>query len=116
MYAKTVTGLVITSHVHTQTEIHFIAPLITLIITLITLITLIIKTIMHAHCLHWLMSTGLLFQNAFCRPCKFMTGEMVPMASSKSDLRLVPLSVHICLGLVVDYWPIVGTCGRHNSY
>ena len=33
---------------------------------------------MHVHCLHWLMWTGLLPLNAFCRPCKSTTGEMAP--------------------------------------
>ena len=37
---------------------------------------------MHVHCLHWLMSTGLLSLNAFCRPCKSMTGEMAPRRAS----------------------------------
>ena len=37
-------------HSHTQTENH--------------VITLLYSIIMHTHCLHWLMSTGLLFQNA----------------------------------------------------
>ena len=38
---------------------------------------------MHVHCLHWLMWTGLLSLNAFCRPCKPTTGEMVPKEGSK---------------------------------
>ena len=37
---------------------------------------------MHIHCLHWLMSTGLLFQSAFCRPCKCTTSEITPMDDS----------------------------------
>ena len=37
---------------------------------------------MDTHYLHWLKSTGLLFQSAFCQPCKFTTGEMVPMEGS----------------------------------
>ena len=31
---------------------------------------------MHVHCLHCVMSTGLLSLNGFCRPCKSKTGEM----------------------------------------
>ena len=27
----------------------------------------------------------------------------------------LPLSVHVCPGLVVEYWPFVGTC-THHSY
>ena len=38
---------------------------------------------MHVHCLHWLMSTGLLYLSAFCRPCKSTTGEMTPKEDSK---------------------------------
>ena len=49
-----------TQHVCTQIEIHFIAPAYSC-------------TKLHnnyyVHSLHWLMSTGLLFQSAFCRPC-----------------------------------------------
>ena len=30
------------------------------------------------------------------------------------DLIWLPLSVHVCLGFVVEYWPFVGTCGHHN--
>ena len=26
------------------------------------------------------------------------------------DLIWLPLSVHVCLGLVVEYWPFVGAC------
>ena len=36
---------------------------------------------MHGYCLHWLISISL---SVFYQPCKFMTGEMVPMESSKS--------------------------------
>ena len=65
---------------------------------------------MHVHCLHWLMSTGLVSLNGFCRPCKSTTGEMVPKEDSKLDLIWLPLSVHVCLGLVVEYWSFVGAC------
>ena len=72
---------------------------------------------MHVQCLHWLMWTGLLSLNAFCRPCKSTTGEMAP----KEGSRLVVgtwygshWSVHVCLGLVVEYWPFVGACTRHS--
>ena len=41
---------------------------------------------MHVYCLHWLMWTGLLSLNAFCRPCKSTTGEMAP----KEGFRLEP--------------------------
>ena len=73
---------------------------------------------MHVHCLHWLMSTGLFFQSTFCWPCKSTTGEMAPkerLQFSCEDLVWLPLSVHICLGPVVEYWPFVGAC-THHSY
>ena len=72
---------------------------------------------MHVHCLHWLMWTGLLSLNAFCRPCKSTTGEMAPKEGSRlavGDLMWLPLSVHVCLGLVVEYWPFMGACTRHS--
>ena len=73
---------------------------------------------MHVHCLHWLMWTGLLSLNAFCRPCKSMTGEMVPKEGSRLAVGIcliwLPLSVHVCLGLVVEYWPFVGACTHHR--
>ena len=31
------------------------------------------------------------------------------------ELILFPLSVYVCLGLVVEYWPFVDTC-THHSY
>ena len=49
--------------------------------------------------------------------CKFMTGEMVQMASSKlvvGGLIFLLLSVYGYLGLVVKYWPIDGTFGCHT--
>ena len=72
---------------------------------------------MHVHCLHWLMWTSLLSLSAFCRPCKSTTGEMAPMEATRSavgDLIRLPLSVHVCLGLVVEYWPFVGACTCHG--
>ena len=72
---------------------------------------------MHVHCLHWLMCTGLLSLNAFCRPCKSTTGEMAPKGGLQvgcGDLIWLPLSVHVCLGLVAEYWPLVGAYTRHS--
>ena len=34
---------------------------------------------MHVHCLHWLMSTGLFLLSAFCQTCKSSTGEKAPI-------------------------------------
>ena len=50
---------------------------------------------MHVHCLHWLMSTGLLFQSIFCRSCKSATGEIVPMEGS--NLAVGAWYVSTCL-------------------
>ena len=71
---------------------------------------------MHVHCLHWLMWTGLLSLNAFCQPCKSTTGEMAPRRAPSWLWYLIwlPLSVHICLGVVVEYWSFVGACTRHS--
>ena len=72
---------------------------------------------MHVHCLHWLMLTDLLSLSAFCQPCKSTTGEMAPKEGTRSavgDLIWLPLSAHVCLGLVVEYWPFVGACTRHG--
>ena len=46
-----------------------------------------------------------------------MTGEMVQggLQFGCGDLICFPLSVHVCLGLVVEYWPFVGACTRHSS-
>ena len=63
------------------------------------------------------MSTSLLFLSAFCQPCKSTTGKMVPKLGGFQfyfvDLIWLPLSVHICLGLVVEYWPFVSACTSH---
>ena len=55
------------------------------LILLAYLIATLNNYIIHAHRLHWLMSTGLLFQMASCQTCtcKFMTGEMVSVKGSK---------------------------------
>ena len=55
---------------------------------------------MHAHCLHWLISTGLFIQSTFWQLYEFTTDEMVPMVGSK-----------LAVG---TYIPIVGTCGHHS--
>ena len=72
---------------------------------------------MHAHCLHWLKSTGLLSLYAFCRPCKSTIGEMAPRRGPIwlwGNIIWLPLSVHVCLGLVVEYWSFVGANTRHS--
>ena len=69
---------------------------------------------MHVHCLHWLMSTGLLFQGAFCQPCKSITGEMAPIIWRAPDWQWGPdmaptVSARLskpCSGLLA----FLGTC------
>ena len=73
---------------------------------------------MHAYCLHWLISTGLLFQSAFCHPCKLMTEQMMPIATEGSDLAvgldIAPtVSTHLSKPCS-EYRPIVGTCKHHG--
>ena len=44
---------------------------------------------------------------------------MVPkrrVVISPCDLMLLPLSAHVCLGLVVDYWSFVSACTHHSYY
>ena len=64
------------------------------------------------------MPTGLLFQSAFGRPWKSTTSEMVPKVGSNvamsKELIWLLLSAHICLGIVLEYWPFVGTCTCHS--
>ena len=73
---------------------------------------------MHVHCLHWLMWTGLLSLNAFCRPCKSTTGEMAPKEGTKLAVGTWYGSHCQCtslyIGFVVEYWPFVGACTRHS--
>ena len=73
---------------------------------------------MQVHYLHWLMSTGLFFYSGFCRPWKSMTSEMAPIARwlwyGSGYLTRLPLSVLVCLGIVVEYWPFVGIYGHHK--
>ena len=73
---------------------------------------------MHVQCLYGLMSTGLLFQSAFCWPCKLMTGEMVPKKASNFPVGTWYDS-HCqwrlsWLKFVVDYWPFVGAYTNHS--
>ena len=76
---------------------------------------------MYFHCFHWLMSTDLLFQSAFCRLCKLIhnwqNGAKVGgLKLGSGHLIWLPLSVHVCLGLVLKYWPLVGTCTCHSYF
>ena len=73
-----------------------------------------LMVIMHVYyCLHWITSTCLLFQNAFCQSCKFMTGNMVLIDDSKLKVRIWyychrQYNNYVLLHLVVEYWPILG--------
>ena len=71
---------------------------------------------MHFHCLHWLMPTGLLFQSAFCRPYKPTTSETAPKEGSNVAVGTWygSHSVHVCLGLILEYSSYVGTCTSHS--
>ena len=79
---------------------------------------------MHIYCLHWLMSTGLLFQSAFCRPCKSKTGEITPMEDSNlavgNDMTHT-VSAHLtrpCSGILAlcgPLWPFVDVIATLNS-
>ena len=70
---------------------------------------------MHVHCLHWVMSTALLFNSGFCRPFKSTTGFNGGLQFG-SELRsdMAPtLSIHLsrpCSGILA----LVGTCTRHS--
>ena len=62
--------------------------------------------------------TSLLFQSV--QIYEFATEKWYPMESSKSVVCTwyyyhwsIFIYIHV-LGCVVDYWPIVGTCGCHN--
>ena len=65
---------------------------------------------MHVHCLHWLMSTSLLFQSAFYRPCKFMT-KWCQWRALNCGVNLI-LLVLLTICLVVESWL---TCGHYKN-
>ena len=46
---------------------------------------------------------------------RLVNGASGGLQFGSGDLVWFPLSVDICLGLVVEYWPFVGTC-THHSY
>ena len=52
------------------------------------------------------------FLSTFCWQSKSTTGEVAPMEGSELAVGIWYGS-H-CLGLVVQYWPFVGTCGCHS--
>ena len=99
------TGSAETSHVCTKTEIRFIPQLIEMRQKLVIA--------MHAHCLHWLMSTGLLFQSAFCQSCINLQVNWSQWRALNQQWRgpdiaaTVNIAMYVSLGLVVDYWAIV---------
>ena len=71
---------------------------------------------MHVHCLHWLMSTGLLCRVCFSEDVNPRLVKWHPWRAPiwQWDLIWLSLSAYICLGLVVEYWPFVGACGRYS--
>ena len=50
----------------------------------------------------------------FIRPCKSMAGEMAPMEVSNLAVGTWYCSHCQSIGLVVEYLPFVGACGRHS--
>ena len=59
---------------------------------------------MQVHCLHWLMSTGQLFQSAVCWPCKSMIGEMAPKEGSNLAVGTWYGSHCQCVSVKSLYW------------
>ena len=57
------------------------------------------------------MSTCLLSLNAFT---DHVNGTKGGLQVGCGDLIWLPLSMHVCLGLVVEYWPFGGACTRHS--
>ena len=69
---------------------------------------------MHVQCLYWLMSIGLLLQSAFS---DLGNPQLVKWCQWRlqfcsGGLISYPLSAHVCLGLVVEYWPFIGAFGH----
>ena len=70
---------------------------------------------------HWLPPLANVNWSAFPR-CFFLTSYIHNWGNSANDrlkigsgdLILLPLSVHLCLGLVGGYWLTVGICGHHS--
>ena len=74
---------------------------------------------MYIHCLNWLVSTGLLFQSAFCRPCKSTTGERhqwsAPVWKWGPDMAST-VSAHLSMpfGGIFALWG-TSTCHSHSK-
>ena len=77
-------------------------------IVLCQLIATLNNTTLQDYCLHWLMSTNLLFQSAFVDHVNSWLMKWCQQQAPiwHRGLDMVPLSVHVCLGLVVEYWPL----------
>ena len=58
---------------------------------------------MHVHYLHWLMSVGLLIHSALFN---HVNPLLVTRRLWSAPIWQCALSVHICLVLVVEYWPL----------
>ena len=69
---------------------------------------------MHVHCLHWLMSTGLLSLNADHVNPRLVKWHQRRAPSWLWGSDMAPMSVHVCLGLIVEYWPSVSASTRHS--
>ena len=95
-----------TSHVCAQTEIHLIA-------------TAFIATLINYGCslpplanVDWsVFPEGFLLMMLIY---DWWNGPKGGLQFGCGDLIWLPLSVHVCLDLVVEYWPFVGTCTYHS--
>ena len=64
---------------------------------------------MQVHCLHWLMSTDLLFGVLFAN---HVNSQLLKWHQCRAPIwqwrpdTAPTVSIHICLGLVVEYWPL----------
>ena len=74
---------------------------------------------MHAHCFHWLMSTGLFSYHGNPRLVKWRQWRALTWQWGPDIALAVStcLSSPVGLGLVVEYWPFIlwiHACGRHS--
>ena len=72
----------------------------------------------YTYCLYWPMSTGLLFQNAYTEHVNSLLLKWCHWCAPTCQWKTWHWShcqlTCICLGLVVEHWPIVGTYGHHS--
>ena len=95
-----------TWHVCIQTEIHFIAPAYSYTKKLYMF------TASTCECRLVYFSRVLFADHLNPRLVKW---HKRGLQFSNGELIWIPLSVYVCLGFIVEYWPFVGTC-THHSY